>query len=127
MTESALPKDDYVISRNALEDAYSVWLFDPGYEGLLRRTSYAPKAQFDRTHKIAPIGRYLLEWGPVMLQDYQPCFPYRLFELDLQQDNPLMGPALQKGIWTKSKFWSYRADFGNPNGAKESYDSEGSL
>lgn len=113
---------EYVISRQTHSDTYAVWQFDPSDPALLRPV--ATKApRFDRTHSIAPIGRYLLEWGPMMLQDYQPVFPYRLFEFDPGSDNPLMAPAVQKGLWTKAKFWSYRADFGNPNGANESYDS----
>lgn len=114
---------DYVISRRDDSDAYALWHFDPSHGQLLLPLPLSPQAKFDRTHQIAPIGRYLLEWGPMMLADYQSCYPYRLFALDPGADNPLMGPALQKGIWTKTKFWSYRADFGNPHGAKESYDS----
>lgn len=123
MTSAARPTDDYVISRDTQSDAYALWQLDLDDRQLLRPLPMSPKAQFDRTHTLAPIGRYLLEWGPMTLKDYEPCFPYRLFEFDPNSDNPLMGPALQKGLWTKAKFWSYRADFGNPNGAKESYDS----
>ena len=123
MTTAASPMDDYVISRKTNDNGYTLWQFDLEGEQLLRSIPLGPKAQFDHTHKLAPIGRYLLEWGSMTLKDYQPCFPYRLFEFDPTSENPLMGPALQKGLWTKSKFWSYRADFGNPNGAKESYDS----
>ncbi len=123
MTTAATPMDDYVISRDTHSDAYALWHFDLNDDQLLRRIPLGPKALFDRTHKLAPIGRYVLEWGSMTLKDYQPCFPFRLFEFDPTSDNPLMGPALQKGLWTKAKFWSYRADFGNPNGAKESYDS----
>jgi len=115
--------DDYVISRTTTSDVYAMWQFDLNHEQLLRRVALGDTARFDPTHRIASIGRYILEWGGMMLKDYQPCFPYRLFELDPTSSNPLMAPAVQKGLWTKSKFWSYRADFGNPNGAKESYDS----
>ena len=123
MSTATPPMDDYVISRDQLSDAYALWHFDLNHDQLLRRIPLGPKARFDHTHKIAPIGRYLLEWGGMTLKDYQPCFPFRLFAFDPTLDNPLMGPALQKGLWTKAKFWSYRADFGNPNGAKEGYDS----
>lgn len=123
MTIAATPMDDYVISRDTHSDAYGLWQFDLTHDQLLRRMPLGAKALFDRTHKIAPVGRYLLEWGAMTLKDYQPCFPYRLFEFDPASANPLMGPALQKGLWTKAKFWSYRADFGNPDGANESYDS----
>ncbi len=123
MAPNTAPSDDYVISRRNDSDAYALWRFDPNDPQLLQPLPLGADARFDRTHQIAPIGRYLLEWGPITLTDYQPCFPYRLFELDPRQSNPLMAPALQKGLWTKAKFWSYRADFGNPQGAKESYDA----
>nr|WP_315491381.1 alkaline phosphatase family protein [uncultured Rhodoferax sp.] len=123
MSTATRNRDDYVISRDSHSDAYTVWQFDLNDPQLLRRVSHGDTAKFDRTHKLAPIGRYVLEWGPMMLKDYQPCFPFRLFEFDPTSSNPLMAPALQKGLWTKAKFWSYRADFGNPDGAKESYDS----
>ena len=128
MTASTNPNDDYVVSRSTDSDAYQIWRFDIGHPQLLRPLPLGPDAKFDRTHHIAPIGRYILEWGPMTLRDYTPVFPYRLFEFDPTAPNPLMpnpliAPALQHGLWTKAKFWSYRADFGNPHGAKESYDS----
>ncbi|MDT8990721.1 alkaline phosphatase family protein [Curvibacter sp. APW13] len=115
--------DDFLISRRDDSDAYGIWQFRPDHPDLLQAVPLGDQARFDRSHQIAPIGRYLLEWGPMVLKDYQPVFPYRLFAFDPANPNPLMAPALQKGLWTKAKFWSYRADFGNPNGAKESYDS----
>ena len=127
MSTAAAPVDDYVISRSTQSGAYAVWQFDPQGEQLLRPLPLDPKASFDPSHQIAPMGRYLLEWGGITLKDYQPCFPYRLFEWDPTSSDPLNAPAVQKGLWTKAKFWSYRVDFGNPHGAKESYDSGDNL
>jgi phospholipase C len=115
--------EDFIISRRDDSNAYGLWRFDVTGPDLLQAVPLAPEAHFDCTHQIAPIGRYLLEWGPITLKEYQPCFPYRLLELDPQNSDPLNVIAHQKGLWTKTKFWSYRVDFGNPNGAKESYDS----
>jgi hypothetical protein len=123
MSPETKPSEDFVISRRDDSDDYGLWRFDIDSPALLQAIPLAPGAHFDRTHQIAPMGRYLLEWGPITLKEYQPCFPYRLFELDPQSADPLRAVAHQKGLWTKAKFWSYRVDFGNPNGAKESYDS----
>jgi phospholipase C len=92
-------------------------------------------ARFDRAHQLIAIGNYVLEWGPIVLQDYGPCFPYRLFRFDPIIDNPLDGDAnglihgqqkptlVNKGIWTKNKFWGTRPDFGNPDGPAKAYDT----
>ena len=123
MSTQTMPTDDYILSRNDSDDSYGIWQFDVHAEQMLSPLPLGAQARFDRTHQLIPIGRYLLEWGPLMLQEYQPSYPYRLFEFNPALPNPLKGPALHSGIWTKAKFWNYRADFGNPNGAKESYDS----
>ncbi|SDZ96251.1 alkaline phosphatase family protein [Variovorax sp. YR216] len=120
---------DFVISRTPARGAstgspgYGLWRFDPDADEILTPMPLSSGAAFDPTHSLVPIGRYLLEWGPLMLQPYQPCFPYRLFEFDPQSDDPLNSTALQHGLWTKTKFWQYRPDFGNPEGAHEGYDS----
>jgi phospholipase C len=117
------PAHDFVLSRHQNADGYGLWRFDVQADELLRPVALDPQARFDPTHRIVQIGRYLLEWGPLTLPDYQPCFPYRLFEFDPASPDPLNAKALQQGLWTKPKFWQYRADFGNPNGANEGYDS----
>lgn len=103
--------------------AYGLWRFDPDAAELLVAMPLDPKAAFDPTHSVVAIGRYLLEWGPLTLPNYQPCFPYRLFEFDPTCADPLNVKALQQGLWTKTKFWQYRPDFGNPDGAHEGYDA----
>ena len=69
---------DFVISRSADTDAYGLWRVDYDFADLLTPVPLDDTAAFDKTHQIASIGRYLLEWGPIQLKDYQPCFPYRL-------------------------------------------------
>lgn len=113
---------DFVISRGTDTDAYGLWRVGYDSPELLRPVPLDQKAQFDRNHQIAPIGRYLLEWGPLQLKDYQPCFPYRLMEFDPTSPDPLHAKAVQQGAWLKSKFWGSRPDFGNPQGAKEDFD-----
>jgi phospholipase C len=113
---------DFVISRSADTDAYGLWRVDYDSADLLTPVPLDDTAAFDKTHQIASIGRYLLEWGPIQLKDYQPCFPYRLIEFHPTSPDPLHAKPLQKGAWLKSKFWGARPDFGNPQGAKENFD-----
>ena len=122
-TGGAQARYDFLLSRSEDDDRYGLWRVDLQGKDLLQRVELRPDASFDRTHRVVSIGRYLLEWGPLTLQAYQPCFPYRLLEFDPKSKDPLAAGAVQQGIWTKTKFWQYRADFGNPQGAHEGYDS----
>jgi phospholipase C len=119
----AFARYDFVLSRRQDDDRYRLWRLDIHGDDLLRSVPLAPDATFDRTHQLVSIGGYLLEWGPLALQPYWPCYPYRLFAFDPTSADPLAAAAVQQGIWTKSKFWGYRADFGNPSGAHKSYQS----
>jgi phospholipase C len=147
MAQDALARYDFVISRRRYDpkdmspeaDAYGLWRFDPAADELLTSLPLDAGARFDRRHSLVQIGDYLLEWGPLANKDYQPSFPYRLFTFDPTSRDPLglhatttrRGPhgpqtvptTVQKGLWTKTKFWMYRPDFGNPQGAHEGYDS----
>lgn len=149
MARNAPARHDFVVSRRRHDaadttpaddaDRYGVWRFDPDADEILSALPVDPRARFDRRHALVQIGDYLLEWGPVTLKDYQPSFPYRLFVFDPSSPDPLglgattvragaRGPqtvstCVQKGLWPKTKFWAYRADFGNPHGAHEGYDS----
>ncbi len=114
---------DFLLSRRSDSDAYQLWRLDYDSAELLRSVPLDPNAKFDRTHQMAQIGRYLIEWGPIAFPDYQPSFPYRLFEFDPSSKDPLNGGALQRGLWSKRKFWASRPDFGNPQGANEAFDS----
>ncbi len=122
---------DWIISRStrAGDDRYSLWSFDPSSKELL---TFAQRGRFAATHQLAPIGGYLLEWGPLALSEYAPCFPYRLFRPDvtLADDpkskaavtGPLAGPTVRHGAWPKQKFWANVPDFGNPQGARKTFD-----
>ena len=114
---------DYLLSRKRNDDRYGLWRIDVNGEDLLWPVLLRPEARFDASHQVVSIGRYLLEWGPLMLEDYQPCFPYRLLEFNPASDDPLAAKPVQKGLWTKQKFWWSRPDFGNPEGASKGYDS----
>jgi phospholipase C len=126
---------DYLICRSENTDDYSVWRIDLAGNPLLHCVTGRAGARFDRRHQLIAIGDYVLEWGPIILQDYSPCFPYRLFRFDPKIDNPLDVDAnsfangspkqtlVTKGSWTKDKFWGTRPDFGNPDGPAKAYDA----
>jgi phospholipase C len=115
--------------------AYGLWCFDPDATDLLTAMPLAPHARLDWRHELVQIGDYLLEWGPEAFQEYAPSFPYRLFSFDSSNPDPLgvnatvecngtrRSTTIQKGLWTKKKFWGYRADFGNLGGARENWQS----
>jgi phospholipase C len=123
MVDNVPARYDFVLSRRTDRDDYGLWRIADDGDELLRPVPLSPDAKFDRTHQIVSIGRYLLEWGPLTLQAYEPCFPYRLFEFDPTSKDPLAQTAVRRGIWPKTKFWAYRPDFGNPQGAHEGYDA----
>lgn len=127
MASRSSPRNEFIVSRNGENDQYGVWSFDPAGDALLTRVPLSPKASFDHTHQLVGIGGYLLEWGTLALDEYYPCYPWRLFRFDPNSDDPLNGAAVQKGVWTKTKFFQYRVDFGNPTGGNEQYDSGSEL
>ena len=123
LIDGAFAPYDFILSRSSANDSYAVWRLSFDGDELLEPVALDPQACFDRTHQIIPVGRYLLSWGPLEKDAYHPFYPYRLFEFDPASKNPLAGKVVQQGIWTKTKFWQYRPDFGNPLGAEEGYDS----
>lgn len=118
---------DFVISRSSTDDGYAVWRFDPGADQLLTRVTTRTDLTFDHTHTVIPVGSYLLEWGPIALEQYAACFPYRLFDFDPYAEDPLAGATEQVGTWPKWKFWGTRVDFGNPTGDKTSFSDSDDL
>jgi phospholipase C len=120
---------DYVICRSTEVDDYSVWRLDFSCDQLLHRVTASAEAKFDRTHQIMPVGKYLLDWGPITLQNYTDggLFPYRLLKFEPTGEDPLgvqaAASTVTKGTWPKAKFWKSRPDFGNPEGAAKAYDT----
>ena len=120
---------DYLICRSTELDDYSVWRVDIDGDQLLSRVN---TGKFDHTHQLIPIGNYILEWGPLVLQDYVGgLFPYRLFRFKANLKDPLGVDAVgldqkptrvTRGTWAKKKFWGNRPDFGNPDGPAKAYD-----
>lgn len=134
MAEESRGAADYLICRSTESPDYSIWRVDIDGDQLLSRVQ---TGKFDQSHQLIPIGNYILEWGPITLEDYSPCFPYRLFRFDPNIDDPLnidamtLDPVDHKpiptlvatGTWLKKKFWGTRPDFGNPEGPAKDFDS----
>ena len=96
--EPAPARYDFLLSRRRDDTGYGLWRVDIDGDDLLRPVPLDPKASFDPTHQIIPIGRYLLEWGTLTLPAYEPCFPYRLFEFDPTAKDPLAGEAVRNAL-----------------------------
>ena len=111
----------YLITRSTEDDRYGLWRVDASTDGLVTPMPLSEDARFDRTHHLIQVGAYLLEWGPLVLEDYAPSYPYRLLPFDPSSDDPMGVESVQKGIWSKDKFFGYRVDFGNPTGGNEGY------
>ncbi|MDH5332946.1 MAG: hypothetical protein OEW65_03615, partial [Thermoleophilia bacterium] len=127
---------DFVISRSTDDDRYAIWRFELEADQLLTKVSKRADLTFDHTHQLAPVGNYVLDWGPVALPDSAPCYPYRLFSFDPLADDPLGKTALLDprtgkpaltGTWPKRKFVGALADFGNPDGAKKAFQDDPNL
>jgi phospholipase C len=114
---------DYLICRSRRVDEYSVWRVDLGREPLLQRLPGQKGAKFDHTHQLISIGNYVLDWGPAISQPWGSIYPYRLFQFDPNNEDPLSAKAFKMGVWAKEKFTRGRPDFGNPDGATKAYSS----
>jgi hypothetical protein len=125
MSDGALTpaRYDFLLSRRRDTDHYGLWRIDIEGHDFLSLVPLDSEARLDRQHSLVSIGGYLLEWGPLTLKDYLPCYPYRLFVFDPGSKDPLNAKAVQHGAWPKKKFWQSRVDFGNPSGANKSYQS----
>ncbi len=95
---------DFLISRSRLDDHYGVWKFDTNAPELLTEVPLGPEAQFDNTRNLVAIGGYLLDWGANRNCGRTPGYPFRLFRFDPSSRDPLVAPALQKGVWPSTKF-----------------------
>ncbi|MBN7817439.1 alkaline phosphatase family protein [Algoriphagus pacificus] len=105
-----------LITRNKSDDGYGAWTFTPDSKNIFTKLPISPTAKFDSTHQLAPIGGYLLDWGPA---DSKNSFPYRLISFDESSSDPLAGETIQNGHWPITKFWGYRPRYSdNPDEKK---------
>ena len=88
---------------------------------------------------LLQVGAYILQWSDLNVDNQ---YSYRLLQFNPDADNPLgsfvpdpsqdgkqvwSAAAVQAGTWTKSKFFSSRQDFANPNGARKGFESGSEL
>lgn len=109
-----------LISRNNSDAHYQVWRFNPSNPEAFEPVSISEDAEYNPNLKLAPIGGYVLEWGPGTEAVNGKNYSYKLFEFDPNSSNPLNGKAIQQGIWSSKKFWSYRSHYSdNPTEQNE--------
>lgn len=109
-----------LISRNNSDAHYQVWHFNPSNPEAFEPVSISKDAGYNPNLKLAPIGGYVLEWGPGTEAVNGKNYPYKLFEFDPNSSDPLNGKAIQQGVWSSKKFWSYRSHYSdNPSEQNE--------
>lgn len=102
----------FVISRSPLDDAYGLWSFDADATELLTPVPLDPGVHMDRHQHLAPLGGYVLAWGPPQTGSDGTGIPYRLMAWDSTSKDPLNVPPLQQGVWSvEKKFFGYRAKY----------------
>src|SRR5690348_3128337 len=130
--------NQYFISCDADSGNYQLWLMDMESSSLFKNITTANGSIPKGAHLIQ-VGDYILQWSE-MNKDNQ--YSYRLLQFNPDAANPLgsyvadtsqngklvwSDAAVQAGTWTKSKFFSSRQDFANPDGAKKGFESGSEL
>jgi phospholipase C len=131
--------NQYFISQDTDSDEYELWVVDMQSASLLKKTDNNYLNTIPKGSNIAQVGNYILQWSGIN-QDNQ--YSYRLLQFNPDAGNPLgsyvpdktqngkfvwSDAAVQSGTWTKSKFFSSRQDFANPDGAKKGFESGSEL
>ena len=98
----------YLICRHQDKDAYALYRLEPDGDELLTRVSSMPTESFDSSYRMAQVGGYLLQWGPLCQHEGKPSYRYKLLDFKPEQPDPLNAEPLQSGFWEKKKFWGYR-------------------
>jgi phospholipase C len=104
----------FLISRSPSSDAFGLWQVNLSGPDFLTEVPLDPSSTLDSACQIAQVGKYLLEWGPlVTAPGADPSYPYRLLDFDPSRPAPISAARVQEGWWLKSKFFWIRADFGH--------------
>jgi phospholipase C len=121
-SENTYPTHNYVIHRSLTSSHYSLYHFDPESEGLFTEIETTGEPNFDNQWRLAQVGQYLLQWGPVCQRKNQSKnsmedgYQFKVINFDPSSTDPLNGKPLQSGFWPKNKFWDYRKYYStNPN------------
>ena len=100
--------EDFLICRSQGDDAYQLYRVNLNAPELFTLDSSAATASFNHSYRIAQVGAYLLQWGPLEQQAGSSGYNYRLLKFDPAASDPLNGQLQQSGFWDKKKFWGYR-------------------
>ncbi len=108
---------DFLICRNRYDDSYRLFRMNTQADDLFAAVSVSTEASFDHTYRIAQVGGYLLQWGPICQQGGESGYQYKLVTFNPYSQDPLNGKAIQSGFWKKTKFWGkYRNHYSsNPD------------
>lgn len=110
MSKQEAATHEYLICRNRDDDAYRIFRFDADSEELFTPVSLSQDARYDRSCRMAQVGRYLLQWSSLCQQDGKPGYRFRLVKFDPESPDPLNAKPLQDGFWKKTKFWGKYRD-----------------
>ncbi len=121
--------NQYFISKDNQSDQYNIWAFDPGAPSLLKNLSEGILNTISKDNHLIQLGNYILEWSPMneeneytyALWEFNPKAPSR--PLGSEINNQWTNKPVQKGNWSKRKFFGTRSDFANPDGAKKGFES----
>ena len=106
----------FIICRSPQSDGYSLYQLTPSAEELLHAVTLQSPVRFDPSWRIAQVGRYLLQWGPVCQSNGGDAYPFKVVDFQSGSSDPLNSHPIQTGFWEKNKFWDYRNYYStNPN------------
>lgn len=131
--------NQFFISCDAESGNYLLWAMDLNSPSLFHIIETANGNAIPKGARLIQVGDYILQWSELN-PDNQ--YAYRLLQFNANEANPLGSyvsdptqngqmkwseAAVQAGTWAKSKFFSSRQDFANPNGAKKGFESGSEL
>lgn len=132
-------KNQFCISCDHETGNYQLWSVDTESASLFNKVGSADNNSIPKDSNLIQAGNYILQWSDLN-KDNQ--YAYRLLQFNPEADNPLGSyvpdksqngklvwseAAVQSGMWSKSKFFSSRQDFANPDGAKKGFESGSEL
>ena len=116
-SDHASPANNYVVCRSLESNHYTLYQFDLESKELLTEVKTACEQSFDNQWRMAQVGRYMLQWGPVYKKTVKEkdntsktveSYPFKVVDFDANDPDPLNSPSVQSGFWPKNKFWDYR-------------------
>lgn len=131
--------NQFCISYDRAKGNILLWTVDPESSSLMKSVTIDGDSAIPADSNLIQVGDYILQWSDLN-KDNQ--YVYRLLQFNPDAPKPLGSyvpdkaqngklvwseTAVQSGMWTKSKFFSSRQDFANPDGAKKGFESGSAL